>query len=442
MSTTTESRLHLHRAARVVDGAGIDATPGALLRRGAEVIAAGTPASIGVPADAVIEDHADSVILPALGNAHAHLDLTAIEPAPFDGDFARWLARILDWRRDFGLEGAKRSLRLGAELTLAGGVAMVGDILGSPAREQGVELLERAGLSGVAFVEVFGVGKGEAAALAAVERIRQLARTSDSGEAGGDRLRLRVGIQPHAPQTTTSRVLESALRSGMPLSIHLAESEAEIEYCTRGTGPMRTLLERSGAIERTQGDGAAAAAIPSEHPVDWFCDLVRAVDRVAGTEAPTRLAVHLEQMLDHHCERLRELGVAAITCPRSSRYFGRRGMPWRRLRDAGVTVALGTDGRLCLDTPDRISTLDEMRCLWRDAGAALESTLPLATVCVARALGAPEAPFTLRPGVKPGVLRVECGADPREGALRSNAAPTWIVHPARTRAAVSRAGSA
>src|SRR5690606_22730184 len=151
-----------------------------------------------------------------------------------------------------------------------------------------------------------------------------------------------------------------------PVSIHLAESADEVELCLHGRGALREMLDRFGAVP-TDASGSGL------HPVDWFCARLRSAPRGAGGAG--RLAVHLNAFEAHHAAQLASLGVTAVICPRATAFFGRRGGAWRALRDAGVPVALGTDGRLCLDTPDRISTLDEIRCLARAGEVTLREGL-------------------------------------------------------------------
>jgi len=429
-------QLVLDRAALVADGAGVDAAPGVVLRRGIEVIAAGTPESIGTPAGAEVVEHPRHAIIPALGNAHAHLDLSELEPAPFDGDFAGWLARVRDFRRGASEVRAVASLDRGAELLVAGGVALVGDIVGAPlsgAMARAVEVIERHGLRGVAFVELFGAGAGRDAALAAITAHALTAAPPS----------VQLGLQPHAPYSTCNAVVDAALGTRRPFSIHLAEDGAEVEYALHGSGPIRAMLDcfsarsehgarASGAIRGGAPPvdaGAHGAPSLGAHPVVWFCERVALSARgsaAAHLQAPT-LAVHLNETAPQHWAQLAALGIVAVYCPRATAYFGRRALPWRELIAAGMRVALGTDGRLCLDTPSRISTLDEMRLLAVRDGATLRELLPLATINVARGLGFDECMLTLAPGVKPGLLLLACGSDPRRDVLARRDPPAWLA---------------
>lgn len=95
--------------------------------------------------------------------------------------------------------------------------------------------------------------------------------------------------------------------------------------------------------------------------------------------------------------------------------------------DAGVPVAFGTDSLLCLDTPHRISVLDEMRYLWQRHKASAADLLTMATTHGAAALGVDRSLVTLEPGEIAGLLAVSGGT--WEQAMGSNEPPKWILRP-------------
>ena len=99
----------------------------------------------------------------------------------------------------------------------------------------------------------------------------------------------------------------------------------------------------------------------------------------------------------------------------------------------GVNVALGTDGLPCLDTPDRISVLDDMRFLYQRDSADPIALLRMATVAGASALGFDESLFTLAPGPTAGLLLVDTdrddARDPLTQVLQGDHAPQWIAGP-------------
>lgn len=408
-------------AAAVADAHAVHA-PGALLIDAAGSIeAVGSPQSVGGVADATRTDHADRVLMPGLVNAHAHLDLTAIGPRPYGGDFVEWIGMIIAERR--ARAGGERAAVLeGARLSRAGGTAFIGDIAGGRGL-QALAALREAGLPGVSYVEVLGIGANEAAGEAFVRELPKLVAHDERG--------VRLGISPHAPCTCGDRVYAAAAASGLPASTHLSESPAELRFVRDATGAFADLLRRVGAW--------------SDDLRGWRCS---PVERLAPHLARGRMSMaHGNYLSDHDLATLartaQEAGGAApapgiVYCPRASAYFGHPldGAPPHRYREllaAGVTVGLGTDSLICLDTPDRISTLDEMRLLHRRDGTDARTLLAMATVHGASLLGVDARAVTLAAGARPagvvGVAIAQGEADALAAALRTNRPPEWVVPP-------------
>src|SRR5690606_29954902 len=130
--------------------------------------------------------------IPALVNAHSHLDLTHIGPLPYSGDFSTWLGRVLAERNAIDEIGVYESTLKGAELARAGGTALVGDIAGAWSLEP-VRALRASDLAGVSFLEVFGNGRRQRDAVAKMRQVLEGVATHDSD--------VHLGISPHAPYT-------------------------------------------------------------------------------------------------------------------------------------------------------------------------------------------------------------------------------------------------
>lgn len=405
-----KSRRQLHLAAQVVDGDRVDLRPGALLLEGNRIIAAGSPAAIGRPDEAEVVDHGGAALIPALVNAHAHLDLTHIGPRPFEGHFDAWIDMVRS-ERAMTEEDIFRSARTGAILAKSGGTALIGDIAGTqslaPARA-----LRAAGLGGISFVEVFGIGRSRAKG---VEWIEAFHRDNPREEVEG----VTLGIQPHAPYSCAPEVYRAALACGRPVATHLAETLEEVRFVSNADGPLAAMLERFGLWD----DSIIGWGI---HPIAWIDALL---------EGRSITAAHLNYVDEAALDHLAESAITVVYCPRASAYFGhpREGQPphaYQAMAARGINVALGTDSMICLDTPDRISILDEMRLLHQRDGAAPRTLLRMATIHGAGALQANEALFTFAPGVSAGLLRLEAGDDdgrtPLARALNRTEAPTWV----------------
>lgn len=399
----------LHLAQQVVDGGPVDARPGALLVEGDRVLAAGSPEAVGRPAGVRVIDHGARVLIPALVNAHAHLDLTHIGLRPFDGSFADWVTMIRSERATTEA-GIRDSVLRGIDASRAGGVALVGDIAGVRSLIPGEAMVE-AGMAGVSFVEIFGIGRSAERAAAFVRELNASMPREKNG--------VMFGLQPHAPYSCDPAVYRAAAATGRPISTHLAETLDELRYVAHGDGPLADMLRAIGVWDESiRAHGG--------HPVDAVLDAVG--------DVPV-LAAHLNYLPDDSIERLARSRIAVAYCPRASRYFGHphdgeAAHRYRDLLEAGVRIALGTDSLVCLDTPDRLSTLDEMRLLARRDGVDPRVLLRMATIDGAEALGVDGARFSFSPGPIAGVLALEAGAadrSPLAEAMRRDDAPSWVI---------------
>jgi aminodeoxyfutalosine deaminase len=416
-------RILIHAAA-ITDGNGVYASPGAVLVEAGHalrIVAVGRPEEIGQVEAAHLVSRPEAVVVPALVNVHAHLDLTHIGPADFDGDFTRWVDGVRAGRARSPAEIAA-SVREGVRLSRAGGTAIIGDIAGVRSTVPTLTLREE-GLGGVSFLEVFGVGQTQQAAIevmaAAVESVPAL----DRG--------VKFGLQPHAPYSCGPEVYRAAARLAasrtmkLPLATHLAETPEELEFVANAGGPLAEMLRRLGVWD----DSVTGFGV---HSIEHVVALWR-----AGKARLPFIAAHLNYIDDQHLEMLASVGGDVAYCPRASAYFGHASHRYRDMLAAGINVALGTDSILCLNTPDRISVLDDMRLLHQRDGTDALTLLRMATVNGARALGVRESLATLSPGESAGLLAIKIdakdGRDLLTQVLRNNEAPEWLAEPVRGR---------
>ncbi|MAB72322.1 MAG: hypothetical protein CMJ54_07420 [Planctomycetaceae bacterium] len=415
----------LLRAAAAID-ASRAAAPATILLEDARIVAIDTPEAIGVPSVDRIVELPTEIVCPAMVNAHAHLDLTGIGPVPCDAGFDAWLDRIRTLRPT-AQDDIAEAVRAGVDASLAGGVAAIGDISGDRELIAAATLAE-SGLAGTAFIEFFGIGRREVAAVSAIRRFdTDLGRRLESPG-------FRIGIQPHAPYSCGPAVYAAATETSRPVSTHLAETPAEAMFTTSGTGPFLDLLRRIGGIT----DDAGMVAVSGRHPIDQLLET---------SPAGRWLVAHLnypsepgepEEVRHRRFDGLARAGITVVFCPRASRFLGhprpgRVGHPWRSLLEAGVEVALGTDGMPCLDTPGRLGTLDEIRLLRPEATDVDPTALMrMATTAGARGLGLDPAAFTLDPGPVAGLLAITTDpARPIEGLFEGRSKPRWLLGPDR-----------
>lgn len=420
-------------AAGVADAVMGVVSPGALLLEvhpnRVVLLAAGHPDTLarpGLPAPTRTLDRRDCLLIPPLVNAHAHLDLTHIGPVPHDpaDGFVAWVDHIRANRRTDSAEIAA-AVELGVRLSVAGGTVAVGDIAGAPAgrlTDTPARVLAASPLAGVSYLEFFGIGRS---APLAIDRLARFARD----ELGSLRQSLgnapvRVGLQPHAPNTVDLAVYrwaaEISRRHDLPLSTHLAETPEEREFVARGTGPQRAMLERFGLWD----DGVLQGVGQGRHPVAHLAPVL---------SDSHILCAHVNDATDTAIEVLARTRTPVAYCPRASAYFGaERHFGPHRYPDmlaAGVRVCLGTDSMVNLDTPDRISVLDEMRLLASRDGTDARTLLSMATVNGATALGLEPGRVSFGPGLIAGVLAIGVGSgvDPWESAMMGGNPPEVLL---------------
>src|SRR5690606_4638069 len=190
----------LHLARQVLDGAGLNARPGAVLLEGDRVLAAGRPQEVGEGLEVSRVDHGAHVLVPALVNAHTHLDLTHIGPKPFSGSFSGWVQLVRTSRTDND-DTLRSSVLRGIELSRAGGVALIGDIAGVRSLVPGQTMAEQS-MAGVSFVEVFGIGRTRDDGIRFIKDFDANVPVSVGV--------VRFGLQPHAPYSCDATLYHAA----------------------------------------------------------------------------------------------------------------------------------------------------------------------------------------------------------------------------------------
>ena len=386
------------------------------------------PDELNDPSAPVLTLH-EQMLMPALVNAHTHLDLTHIGPQPHEpGDgFVRWVDMIRTNRAQTA-EDIARCVQLGIERSLAGGVIAVGDIAGAPGgrlTESPARTLADSPLMGVSYLEFFGIGKSASGIIKRIDAFLRDHAPSLMREMEGSGVQF--GLQPHATNTIDFAVYrwiaQAAMSRGIPVSTHLAETPEEREFIAHATGPQREMLERLGVWD----DSILDAIGKGNHPIEHLEEVL---------DTSPMLVAHVNDATDHGIEILAQTRTSVAYCPRASAYFGAEthfGVHrYRDMIDAGVNVSLGTDSIVNLDTPDRMSTLDDMRLLWDQGDQNPTRLLTMGTRNGALALGIDPDRFSLKHGAQPvGILGIECAGsgdatNPWEAVMCSKACPTWV----------------
>ncbi len=194
---------------------------------------------------------------------------------------------------------------------------------------------------------------------------------------------IHTAFAPHAPYTVSdaslTRVRTLADELEVPIHIHLHETADEIDQSLRdhGTRPLRRLQR---------------------------LDLL----------GPNLVAVHMTHVEEEEVDLLATTGTHVIHCPASQLKLASGFCPVARLREAGVSVALGTDGAA---SNNELDMLGEMRlaALLAKGVARSAAALPapcalrMATLEGARALGLEEETGSLEIGKSADLVAIDLG---------------------------------
>jgi 5-methylthioadenosine/S-adenosylhomocysteine deaminase len=148
-------------------------------------------------------------------------------------------------------------------------------------------------------------------------------------------------------------------------------------------------------LHETAAELAAALKENGKHPFERLRDL--------GLVNSQLLAVHSVHMSDAEIEEFAAAGVNIAHCPRSNLKLASGIAPIAKYRDAGINVAIGTDGAASNNTLDMLSEMRMTALLAKatasDASAVSASdALRMATLNGAAALGLEHETGSIEPG--------------------------------------------
>ena len=372
--------LCLHTARWVVPVSGPPIENGAVATFGGEIVGIGRARELQSSYLAEIRDYEDSILCPALINAHTHLELSPLKGrlSP-SGSFVDWVRSLVEARSHIGPEEWMPAIKKAVTEMQKEGIIAVGDVGNS-------DLIPRLSskvdsnwpFRGIFFREL----------------VRPLAseNETDLDMPGANTIwirdlhcPLRHSFSGHAPYSVAPSVLK-AIKAwdqghGLPFSIHLAESGEEIEFLQTGMGPIKELLEE-------KGHWPLGYEIPKTSPVNYL-------DRLGLLDKDT-VCVHCVHVDQDDISILAKSGSSICLCPRSNIFLGVGIPPVEALHASGIPLALGTDS---LASNDRLSIFAEMACLSRLApGLSPAVIFRAGTSGGAEALGISEKWGTLAPG--------------------------------------------
>ncbi len=221
-----------------------------------------------------------------------------------------------------------------------------------------------------------------------------------------------TAFAPHAPYSVSDRPLERirtlADELMIPIHMHVHETSDEVNQGMKQYG---------------------------KRPLERLFEL--------GLVSPSLIAVHMTQLADEELKRFSDSGASVVHCPESNLKLASGFCPVIKLLDAGVNVALGTDGAASNNDLDMFS---EMRTAALLAKGVVQnasvlpasSALRMATLSGAQALGIADITGSLEAGKAADIVAVNLGGVDTQPVYhpisqlvyatgRENVTDVWVV---------------
>jgi 5-methylthioadenosine/S-adenosylhomocysteine deaminase len=266
---------------------------------------------VGTGADETL-DASDALVMPGLVNAHTHAAMTLLRGYADDKPLEAWLREDV-WPVEAELtpEDVAAGTRLALlEMIRSGTTAFVDMYFEVP---EVVAAVDEAGVRARVGHGVVTVGKDDEAAHEDAAESIAVAREFD-GAADG---RVRTAFMPHSLTTVSEEILREyvprAREEGVPVHLHVNETREEVD----------PIVDERGV-----------------RPVEYARE-VGLFDPAADGRDFLAHGVHSDAS---ELETLAEVGGGVVHCPASNMKLASGMAPVQAMLDAGVPVALGTDG--------------------------------------------------------------------------------------------------
>ena len=272
----------------------------------------------GISSDEVI-DGKGMLALPGLINTHTHVAMTLFRSYADDLALMDWLQNMI-WPAEAHLDDDIvywGSMLAFAEMIRGGTTAFCDMYM---FMESCAKAAEKAGIRGNIARGLAGVTSNGEKALEENIRLYQDWNNACDG-------RIRVMLGPHAPYTCPpeylKKVRDASEKYGIPIHIHLAETKGEVETC----------IEKFGITP------------------------IALMDQIGLFDRPT-LAAHCVHVNEEDIQIMAEKHVCVAHNPGSNLKLASGIAPVPKMRSAGITVGLGTDGA---SSNNKLDMFAEMR---------------------------------------------------------------------------------
>lgn len=321
-------------------------------------------------------DLTEHVLMPGLVNAHAHSPSNLFRGLADDLPLMEWLTQHI-WPAEaliLSAESIADGMRLAILEMLRGGITCFCDhfFFHDTAAETVIATGIRANIGLWVGDVPTAWGKNEAEYFAKMEAT--LNRASPHP-------RVTWSIAPHSPYMVTQegfkKIKQLSDKFNVPIHVHMHETQAEID----------DNLKRYG-----------------KRPLEWLHDM--------GLLSSQFICVHMTQLTPAEIELVAKKKISVVHCPESNLKLASGFAPINQLLNAGVTVALGTDGAASNNDLDMFGELQTAALLCkgisqRATALPAPQALLMATLNGAKAFGLDQEIGSLELGKAADIIAID-----------------------------------
>jgi 5-methylthioadenosine/S-adenosylhomocysteine deaminase len=319
------------------------------------------------------------VLLPGLINAHTHAPMSLLRGYADDLELHDWLKNHI-WPAEqafVGPEFVADGTRLAIAEMLRGGVTCFNDMYFFP--DAAIETCLAAGMRASVGITIIEIESAWA---------QDVDSYIDKGLKLHDRWQseplVKFTLSPHAPYTvsddTLQRIVVLSEAMDFPVHMHLLETEWEIKqsYQQHERHPISRLEEH-------------------------------------GLLNPRLQAVHMTQVDQDGMEKMRRAGAQIVHCPQSNLKLASGICPLASLLEAGINVALGTDGAASNNDLNLLAEAQSAALLAKGVSGDAQAVtafqaLEMMTLNGARALGEEDRLGSIEPGKQADLCALDLSA--------------------------------
>jgi len=344
---------------------------------GDTIKAIGTGPAPEIPGAEIVDAGGD-IVMPGMVNPHCHMAMTLFRGLGEDVD-DRLFRYVLPMERKFVTpEMVRAGTALAALELIEGGVTTVADMYYFET-EVG-RVVDQAGIRGVVGQTIADFNPPDHTTIDEGFALTEQLVAEFSGHE-----RVVPSIAPHAPYSTDIAVMSRVARwaddhPDVPVQIHLAEMDSEMEWCAKNHGlrPVE-LVEKAGLLRKGL------------------------------------ICAHCLHVSDSDIDRMAHARVCVAHNARSNAKAGRGIAPVEAMRKAGIPVGIATDGPMSGNTLDLFSQFAPVTMFQKLLGHSRKpmpavEVIRMATIEGARVLGLEGKIGSLVSGKKADLIRINVSA--------------------------------